>query len=166
MQMAVPQLCDLSDESANDGCYGLNHENEPTRIFGRECLLARRLVERGVRFIELTCPSVGHDRWDQHSNLRDGILEMHWPLINRLRPFWRTSRIEVSCRRLWLSGRGNSGELLCAGADGRDHNPFGFSIWMAGVESAWNGLWKTDEWGYKAVHNKVECTTFTPQCSI
>ena len=42
------------------------------RIFGRQCLLARRLVERGVRFIELTCPNVGHDRWDQHSNLEEG----------------------------------------------------------------------------------------------
>ena len=43
-----------------------------TRIYGSQCLIARRLIERGARFIEITCPNVGHDRWDQHSNLKKG----------------------------------------------------------------------------------------------
>ena len=56
-RLAVPELTDIDDEShATQKLYGLNAEYEPTRIFARECLLARRLVERGVRFIELTCP--------------------------------------------------------------------------------------------------------------
>ncbi len=73
MQTAVPKLVDMADESAaTKKLYGLDHKFEPTRIFAAECLLARRLVERGVRFIELTCPKVSGDRWDQHGNLREG----------------------------------------------------------------------------------------------
>src|SRR5688500_1821244 len=66
MQSAVPELMELSGESeATKKLYGLDAR---TQIFARECLVARRLVERGVRFVELTCPLVaGHDRWDQHS---------------------------------------------------------------------------------------------------
>ncbi|MBI1830498.1 MAG: DUF1501 domain-containing protein, partial [Planctomycetes bacterium] len=73
MQSAVPELMDLSGESnATRELYGLASTFNGTRIFGTECLIARRLVERGVRFVELTCPSLGHDRWDQHGNLRRG----------------------------------------------------------------------------------------------
>ncbi|MGI9427925.1 MAG: DUF1501 domain-containing protein, partial [Bythopirellula sp.] len=67
MQMAVPELMSLAAEPAHiRKLYGLDAEYEPTRIYAAECLLARRLVERGVRFVELTCPNVGGDRWDQH----------------------------------------------------------------------------------------------------
>ena len=73
MQTAVPGLMDLTGESsATQQLYGLDNEYAPTRIFARECLIARRLVERGVRFIEILCPHVGHDRWDQHTSLKDG----------------------------------------------------------------------------------------------
>src|SRR5439155_4463011 len=73
MQTAVPELMDLRGESrATRQLYGLDAEYAPTRIFASECLIARRLVERGARFIELTCPSVGTDRWDQHGGLRSG----------------------------------------------------------------------------------------------
>ena len=75
MQAAVPELTDLAGESpAVKKLYGVDSTYEPTRIYGTQCLLARRLVERGVRFIELTCPVVGSsvDRWDQHGNLKDG----------------------------------------------------------------------------------------------
>ncbi|MGL4422177.1 MAG: DUF1501 domain-containing protein, partial [Gemmataceae bacterium] len=75
MQTAIPQLYDLSSETtATKTAYGLDQEH--TRIYGTQCLLARRLVERGVRFIELTCPKLpGLDRWDQHSNLKQGHAE-------------------------------------------------------------------------------------------
>ena len=67
MQAAVPELMSLSGESAaTERLYGLVDPYPPTQIFARECLIARRLVERGVRFIELLCPDVGADRWDQH----------------------------------------------------------------------------------------------------
>ncbi|HUE71857.1 MAG TPA: DUF1501 domain-containing protein, partial [Pirellulaceae bacterium] len=73
MQSVVPGLTDLKDETeATQRLYGLDSSYPQTASFGRQCLLARRLVERGVRFIELTCPNVGHDRWDQHSNLAKG----------------------------------------------------------------------------------------------
>ena len=73
MQLAVPDLMDLKDETKEtQDLYGLSDEFPNTRTFARECLLARRLVERGVRFIELTCPAGNGDRWDQHSNLVDG----------------------------------------------------------------------------------------------
>ncbi len=71
MQTAVPKLMDLGGETAaTKALYGL--DNGKTELFGRQCLIARRLVERGVRFIELLCPNLGHDRWDQHSNLKHG----------------------------------------------------------------------------------------------
>jgi hypothetical protein len=66
-------LTDLTGEPESvKKLYGLEAEYENTRTFGRQCLLARRLVERGVRFIELTCPNGNGDRWDQHGNLFDG----------------------------------------------------------------------------------------------
>ena len=71
MQTAVPDLMNFGNETkATKALYGVSEPN--TDIFGRQCLIARRLVERGVRFIELLCPHVGHDRWDQHTNLKKG----------------------------------------------------------------------------------------------
>src|SRR5262249_49494440 len=71
MQTAVPDLMDLHGETpATKELYGLN--DSATAFFGHQCLVARRLVERGVRFVELLCPNLGHDRWDQHSNLAKG----------------------------------------------------------------------------------------------
>src|SRR5204862_2484184 len=73
MQAAVPALMSLDGESqATRRLYGLDDPYPPTQIFARECLIARRLVERGVRFVEVLCPSVGADRWDQHSDLKRG----------------------------------------------------------------------------------------------
>ena len=73
MQNSLPELMDLSGETAaTRSLYGLDSTNEPTRIYGTQCLLARRLLERGVRFVELTCPRCRGDRWDQHSGLREG----------------------------------------------------------------------------------------------
>ena len=73
MQAAVPDLMELHGESDSlRRAYGLEAPYEPTRTFARQCLVARRMVERGVRFVELTCPPVGGDRWDQHGNLKEG----------------------------------------------------------------------------------------------
>ena len=73
MQASVPELTDLSTESeATRKLYGMDSEFEHTRSYAAQCLLARRLVERGVRFVELTCPRVAADRWDQHARLIDG----------------------------------------------------------------------------------------------
>ncbi|MFM1555569.1 MAG: DUF1501 domain-containing protein, partial [Limisphaerales bacterium] len=73
MQSAVPELTDLKGETdATQKLYGLDASFKNTATFGRNCLIARRLVERGVRFIELTCPGGNGDRWDQHGGLVDG----------------------------------------------------------------------------------------------
>ena len=74
MQTAVPEVMDISGETAETHeMYGLNAELHDTRVFGTECLLARRLVERGVRFVELTCY---RDRWDHHADLHIGHQQM------------------------------------------------------------------------------------------
>ena len=73
MQMAVPEIMSLSDESVYlQKMYGMESKYEPTRIYAAQCLIARRMLEQGVRFIELTCPNVGGYRWDQHSDLKSG----------------------------------------------------------------------------------------------
>src|SRR5206468_10529836 len=71
MQTAVPELMDLANETRSTReLYGL--DDRATEVFGHRCLVARRLVERGVRFVEVLCPPTGGDRWDQHSGLHQG----------------------------------------------------------------------------------------------
>ena len=73
LMQAVPELMDLKGESeAVKKSYGMDSSFKNTRTFGLQCLTARRLVERGVRFIELTCPGGNGDGWDQHNKLQDG----------------------------------------------------------------------------------------------
>jgi hypothetical protein len=159
MQAAVPELADLTAESAaTKKLYGLDARFEPTRIFAAECLLARRLVERGVRFVELTCPKVGGDRWDQHGRLRQGheqnALAVDQPIAALLKDLKSRGLLD-STLVVWAGEFGRT--PFAQGADGRDHNPFGFTIWLAGggVRGGFiHGA--TDEFGYKAIENKVE----------
>jgi hypothetical protein len=159
MQSAVPKVCDLSQETeATRRMYGLDHTFEPTRIFGQECLMARRLVEHGVRFIELTCPSVGHDRWDQHSNLKEGhtknALAVDQPIAALLEDLEQRGLL-ASTLVVWAGEFGRT--PFAQGADGRDHNPFGFSLWMAGGGVRGGTTYgATDEWGYRAIEKKCE----------
>jgi hypothetical protein len=165
MQSAVPELLDLSKETAaTKELYGLN--DPVTEEFGRECLLARRLVERGVRFIELLTPArPGIDRWDQHSGLEKGhrinAQSTDKPIAGLLKDLKSRGMLDQT---LVVWG-GEFGRTPCAqmpdnGAMtnvGRDHNPFGFTMWMAGggvkpgiVHGA------TDDYGYFAVQDKVD----------
>src|SRR5262249_7716792 len=144
--------------AATQRLYGLEAPFALTRTFGRQCLIARRLVERGTRFIELTCPNAGHDRWDQHSNLKKGHEDNaragDQPIAPRLTGV-RAGELRGSRR---VVGAGEFGRTPFAqGSNGRDHNPFGFSIWMAGG-GARGGVvhGETDEWGYKVVRGRVE----------
>jgi hypothetical protein len=164
MQSAVPELLDLSKESeATKKMYGIGAE--PTDEFGRECLLARRLVERGVRFVELLTPArKGLDRWDQHSGLENGhrinAKSTDQPIAALLKDL-KTTGLLKDTLVIW---GGEFGRTPCAqfpdggyvNVIGRDHNPYGFTMWMAGggvkggvVHGA------TDEFGYFAVENKV-----------
>ena len=159
MQTAIPELMDIDGETAaTRRLYGLEHAYAPTRIYGRQCLVARRLIERGARFIEITCSSLGHDRWDQHANLirghEDNCRAVDQPVAALLR--------DLKSRGLWDSTlvvwAGEFGRTPFAqGSDGRDHNPFGFSLFLAGGGVRGGSTYgATDEWGYKAVAGKHE----------
>ncbi len=156
MQMAVPNLMDLKDETETTRrMYGIDQER--TRIYGNQCLIARRLVERGVRFVELLCPSTGGDRWDQHGNLREGhqnnALAIDKPIAGLLKDLKSRGLLE-STLVVWAGEFGRT--PMAQGSDGRDHNPFGFTIWMAGGGVKGGTVYgATDEYGYHAVENPV-----------
>jgi hypothetical protein len=158
MQAAVPELMDVSGESeAVRRRYGFESSFEPTRIFALECLLARRLAARGVRFIELTCPRVNGDRWDQHGGLEkshaENALAVDQPIAALLEDLQATGLLEHTLV-LWAGEFGRT--PFAQGTDGRDHNPFGFSLWLAGGGVKGGMAYgATDEYGYKAVENKV-----------
>ena len=149
---------DLDGESkATRQLYGLDAPYEPTRIFARECLLARRLVERGVRFVELTCPSVDGDRWDQHNDLRTGhtnnSLAVDQPIAGLLKDL-RSRGLLDETLVIWGGEFGRT--PFAQGTDGRDHNPFGFTMWMAGGGVRGGMTYgRTDEFGYRAIEHPL-----------
>ena len=162
MQSEVPDLTDLAAESETTRTmYGL--DDPETEEFGRECLLARRMVERGVRFVELLTPQRNRiDRWDQHAGIANGhrvnARAVDKPIAALLKDLKGRGLLD-STIVLW---GGEFGRTPCAQGDvnakdvGRDHNPFGFTMWMAG------GGFKpgitygaTDDYGYYAIENKV-----------
>ena len=158
MQAAVPQLTDISGEAAaTRTLYGLDAPFPPTRTFGLQCLLARRLVERGVRFVELTCPEVGGDRWDQHGNLRDGHANNSRAVDQPIAALLEDLKERGLLAQTLVVWAGEFGRTPFAqGSDGRDHNPFGFSVWLAGGGTRGGMTFgATDEYGYKAVEDKV-----------
>jgi hypothetical protein len=159
MQAAVPDLMDLTGESkATRQLYGLEASYPPTRTFGALCLLARRLVERGVRFIEITCPGTGGDRWDQHNKLKEGhennARAVDQPIAGLLKDLKSRGLLE---RTLVIWGGEFGRTPMAQGADGRDHNPYGFSIWLAGGGVKGGMVYgATDDYGYYAIENRVE----------
>ena len=159
MQAAVPELVDLKGESeVTKKLYGLDAKFGNTATFGRNCLVARRLVERGVRFIELTCPSGNGDRWDQHNNLKDGHTKNSKSVdqgIGALLQDLEGRGLLDSTLLVWMGEFGRT--PFAQGNNGRDHNPFGFSLWMAGGGIKGGTTYgATDEYGYKAVEQKLE----------
>ena len=157
MQTDVPELLELADETAvTKRAYGLESDYEPTRIYAAECLLARRMVERGVRFVELTCPRAVGDRWDQHDKLRTGhennARAVDQPIAALLR--------DLKCRGLldstlvvWAGEFGRT--PFAQGTDGRDHNPQAYSIWMAGGGVRGGVVvGATDDYGYRVVEKR------------
>ena len=159
MQTSVPELMDLSDEpQALKDAYGFDEPWRGTQIFARQCLLARRLVERGVRFVELTCPEGAGDRWDQHSGLRDGhtknCLAVDQPIAALLEDLKQRGLFE-STLVVWTGEFGRT--PFAQGRDGRDHNPFGFTLWLAGGGIRGGASYGvTDEWGYKTIDGRLE----------
>ncbi|MDG2207905.1 MAG: DUF1501 domain-containing protein [Pirellulales bacterium] len=159
MQLAVPEAMDLSQETEETKrLYGIDSKFKPTSAYGTQCLLARRMVERGVRFIELTiCKQDGVDRWDQHGNLRTGhpknARAVDQPIAGLIKDLKRRGLLD-STLLVFTSEFGRT--PFAQGKDGRDHNPQGFSMWMAGGGIRGGVAYgATDEWGYRAIENKV-----------
>jgi hypothetical protein len=164
MQSAVPELCDLSGESeATKKLYGIDGPESTRSAYGKQCLLARRLVERGVRFIELSClpqqlgAGQAPNPWDQQGQLKEGHGNMAWqvdqPIAGLLKDLKSRGLLD-STLVVWAGEFGRT--FFAQGSDGRDHNPYGFSIWMAGggVRGGMS-LGETDDLGYHAV-DKVQ----------
>ncbi len=152
MQSAVPRLTSLSGESrATRALYGVGER--PTDDFGRQCLMARRFAEAGVRFIQ-----VSHSfKWDQHSNLKKGhegnAREVDRPVAGLLTDLKARGLLKDTLV-LWGGEFGRT--PVAQGRDGRDHNPQGFTLWLAGG-GVKGGLTHgaTDDFGYYAVRDKV-----------
>jgi len=159
MQSAVPELMELTGESAaTKQLYGFDADFANTRTFAAECLLARRLIERGVRFVELTCPAGNGDRWDQHAKLRDGHTKncktVDQPIAGLIQDL-RSRGLLDDTLVVWAGEFGRT--PFAQGSDGRDHNPYGFTVWLAGAGvKAGAAYGATDDWGYKAIENR--CT--------
>src|SRR5262245_53476402 len=157
MQTAVPELMDLKGETkATLDLYGIN--DKATEVFGRQCLVARRLVQRGARFVELLCQSLGPDRWDQHSDLRGGheknARAVDRPIAGLLKDLKARGLLD-STLVIWGGEFGRT--PMAQGTNGRDHNPFGFTVWMAGGGVKGGTVYgQTDEYGYHAIEDKVE----------
>jgi hypothetical protein len=164
MQTAVPELCDLAGESeATKKLYGLESPDAETAAYGKQCLVARRLVERGVRFVELSCLTKGigaggaANPWDQHSKLREGHGAMAHQVDQPIAGLIKDLRARGLLDETLIVFTGEFGRTPFAqGSDGRDHNPYGFSVWLAGGGvrgGTVHGL--TDEFGYRVVDGKA-----------
>ena len=159
MQLAVPEVMSLADEPAHvQKAYGMESDFGPTKIYAAQCLIARRMIEKGVRFIELTCPKVGGDRWDQHSNLKSGhennARAVDQPIAALLNDLRERGLLDDTLI-VWAGEFGRT--PFAQGRNGRDHNQFGFTVWLAGggvKPGTVHGA--TDEWGYKAIENRAE----------
>jgi hypothetical protein len=151
MQGSLPDVMDLAKESAaTKELYGIDHED--TADFGRQCLLARRLVESGVRFVELS-----HGDWDQHRNLKADhakhALAIDKPISGLLTDLKARGLLDDTLV-IWGGEFGRTPHAQ--NGDGRDHNNKGYSIWMAGAGlKAGLAYGQTDEHGYEAVENPV-----------
>ncbi len=155
MQSAMPEAQDLSAETAATWkLYGI--DDPVTEDFGRQCLMARRFLERDVRFVQVT-HSDSEVQWDQHSNLYQGhtknAAEVDKPIAGLLQDLKHRGLL----RDTLVVWGGEFGRTPTAqGSNGRDHNPHGFTMWMAGG-GVKGGLayGATDDYGYYAAENKM-----------
>ncbi|MBL4886729.1 MAG: DUF1501 domain-containing protein [Planctomycetaceae bacterium] len=165
MQLSVPEISDLSKESASTlRMYGIDDtENKLKASYGKNCLLARRLLEKGVRFVQLfngayQTGGEGVSNWDGHKSLK-AQYDVHGPILDQptaaLLKDMKQRGILDDTLVVWCTEFGRM-PTFQKGASGRDHNPEGFTCWMAGagVKTPFT-YGSTDEFGYKAVENAV-----------
>jgi len=173
MQLSAPRVADVSNESASTlASYGVDDATNPTKArFARNCILARKLLEQGVRFVQLFNGSYamgeGVGNWDGHKTLVDQY-SVHAPILDQ----------PAAALLEDLEARGLLDDTLVAfvtefgrmptfqkGASGRDHNPAGFTVWLAGagVKRAFHHG-ATDAFGWKAVEDV--CTIYDLHATI
>ena len=159
MQAEAPAAVDLGEETAATlEAYGVNQE--PTAEFGRNCLIARRLVERGVRFVQLYSGG-GHleETWDAHESVEKNhgrhAGETDQPIAALLTDLEQRGLLD-STLVVWGGEFGRMPFSEGEGKPGRNHNPYGFSMWMAGGGVKGGTIYgATDELGFAAVENRV-----------
>jgi uncharacterized protein (DUF1501 family) len=168
MQLSMPGLNDLSEESAATlRAYGADDESNPLKAaFARNCILARRLIEKGVRFVQLfngAYASAGALNWDGHTKLKEQY-DIHAEILDQpaaaLIKDLKQRGLLADTLVVWCTEFGRM-PFFQKGAKGRDHNPDGFTCWMtgAGVKPGVS-YGATDELGVKAVENKLSLYDF------
>ena len=160
MQLSVPEISDLGTETAETlSMYGADSNNETKAAFARNCILARRLVEQGVRFVQVfngAYASGGKLNWDGHQKLREQY-DIHGEILDQpaaalFKDLKQRGLLEETLV-VWCTEFGRM-PMFQKGAQGRDHNPMGFTAWLggAGVKPGIS-YGKTDEIGFKASEN-------------
>lgn len=154
MQAEAPEAVDLAQETdETKNLYGINERE--TATYGRMCLLGRRLVERGVRFVQLYHGS--GSKWDAHRNIErnhaDNCQSSDKPVAGLIKDLKRRGLLE-STLVIWGGEFGRTPQSEAG--DGRDHNPYGFTMWMAGggVKGG-QAIGSTDELGLHAVEDRL-----------
>jgi uncharacterized protein (DUF1501 family) len=169
MQLSAPEVSELSSETAETHkLYGTNSENKLMAAYARNCLLARRLLERGVRYVNLYCASraSGVDgllNWDAHRTLKSDY-ERHGPIFDQptaalLTDLKRTGLLKDTLV-LWTTEFGRM-PTHQANTTGRDHNPDAFTVWMmgAGVKGG-TAYGATDEFGRRSMEKPTNVWEF------
>jgi hypothetical protein len=157
MQNNAPGVLDLQKETPETmAMYGIGEKE--TDDFGRQCLMARRLCENGVRFVQVTSgATAGASNWDQHSKLSQHATQakaVDKPIAGLLQDLKQRGLLEDTI--VWFSGEFGRTPYAQKNGTGRDHNADGFTTWLAGdcLKSGF-AYGATDEFGHKAVENKV-----------
>ncbi|MEQ8791733.1 MAG: DUF1501 domain-containing protein [Pirellulaceae bacterium] len=162
MQLSVPEAAGVQREPAHvRKLYGADSENQHKAAFARNCILARRLIERGVRFVQLfngAYASGGRLNWDGHSKLKEQY-DVHGEILDQpvagLLTDLRQRGLLDSTLLVFCTEFGRM-PMFQAGTYGRDHNPFGFTCWLAGAGvKAPYSYGATDEFGFKAAENAL-----------
>lgn len=161
MQTLVPELCDISGETAETlALYGVDRADAFDHSYALQCLRARRLMEAGVRFVEITCPNThaNNSPWDQHGELKlrhaENARITDQPVAALLIDLKRRGLLDDTLV-VWAGEMGRTPHS--SGTDGRDHHVSGYTIWMAGGGVRGGMTYgATDEMGMSAIENKLD----------
>lgn len=162
MQLSAPEAFDVSNETATTHkAYGL--DNPSSEDFGRRCLLARRLIERGTRFVQVwSGPQGATGNWDNHASIPKELppiaASVDQPIAALIRDL-RSRGLFEDTLLIWTTEFGRT--PFAQGGDGRDHNGGSFVTWLAGAGvKAGVSHGQSDDWGYKAAEGKTYCYDF------